>query len=264
MSYFLKFAVVLTVLLAIQSSSFLVGIVSFERNLPQLVNQLSDNFPAELTVTIKGGHASVNVPQPYFIPVTPVSHEGTPNLKHYLVIDTQTPYSSDQFTKYQSYAWLTKDTLFYYGNYSQMTDGRGDSAAGSVGDIRAVPLSNVSDMTINRDWVRGVLAKFEPWVRWLTPEFAALVLVFLYLIVLTKLIYLSLLAVGVWLIGALMRKGYTYGISYRVGLYAASLGFLLSEVAGAVRLHVPEFSVTALILFIVLVNLMAQPKKARI
>jgi len=260
MSYFLKLAMVLAVFLAIESGSFLIGIVKFERNLPQLVDNLADNFPADLDVTIKAGHASVNVPEPYFVPVQPLNSSDLPNLKHYLVIDTKTPYSSDQFQKYQSYAWLTKDTLFYYGNYSSSTTSSGTTS--SVNDVRAMPLSDFSDMSINREWVWGILTKIEPWVRWLTPEFAALVLVGLYVAVLAKLIYLAVLALAVWLIGAMMRKGYTYGAAYRVGLYAASLGFVLSGLAGALRLPVPTFSVSILTLVIVLVNLVGQRRKA--
>jgi len=257
-SYFLKLAVVLTVFLMLGSTDFLFGIVKFERNLPAVVTSLANNFPAELTITVKDGRASVNVLQPYFIPARP--GVGNSAVKHYLVIDTKTPFSPERFSTYQSFAWLTRDTLFYYGNYpSQPTLGRSHV---TVSDIRALPLSNLSDMTIDRRFVHRWLAMFEPWVRWLTPEFAALLITSMYVVVLSKLIYVFILAALVWVVAAVMRKNLDYMASYRSGLYAASLGFVLSGLAHIFKLPVPIFSVTLVSLLIVVVNLLRWPRVA--
>ena len=177
------------------------------------------------------------------------------------MIDTKTPYSSEQFASYKSLAWLTSDTLFYYSQSSSSSESGSKPVPSG---IRAMPLSDVSDMVIDRGKVHGWLTMFEPWVRWLTPVFVLLVIGGVYLAVLGKLIYLCFLAVLVWIVGKLLKKGFDYGASYRIGLYAASLGFLLSGLANAAKLHVPAFSVTVLSLVIVVVNLMQGSNQAEL
>jgi hypothetical protein len=253
LGFFMKLAVVLTLISLVGAGSFWLGMVQFERNLPDLVTKLSNNFPVELTITIKGGQASTNVTEPYFIPNDDINTQDS-KLKHWVVIDTKTPYSSEQFKQYSSFAWLTKDTLFYYGNYSESSDSSGNTSS-SLGEIRAMPLSDVSDMTIDRAKVHGWLAMFEPWVRVLTPVFALFVVGLVYVAVLFNLVYLFILACLVWVVGKCFKKNFNYGASYRVGLYAASLPFLLSGLANACRVHVPPFSVTILALIIVVANL---------
>jgi hypothetical protein len=260
LGFFMKFAVVLTLISLVGAGSFWLGIFQFERNLPDLVTQLSNNFPADLILTIKGGHASTNVTEPYFIPKDDIK-DSAPNFQHWIVIDTKTPYSSEQFANYKSFAWLTSDTLFYYSQYNS----KAETGAKTVpSEIRAMPLSDVSDMVIDRSKVHGWLTMFEPWVRVLTPVFALFVVGLIYVAVLFKLVYLFFLACLVWLVGRIMKKNFDYGASYRVGMYAASLPFLLSELANAVRLHAPTFSVTVLALLIVALNLLGGSKAAEL
>lgn len=252
--FFFKVALLLTALLVIGAFGGIVALINFERNAPQYMSDLGNNFPAGLVVTIKGGHATSNQVEPYRIP-TPTDANKDPQFTNLVVLDTKTPFSSRQLAEYDTYAWLGSDTLYYYGRYDQI------NGKTTASDVRALPLANVPDTVIDRAYIDGWLKKLEPWARGLAPVFALLVVGLMYVAVLFKLVYLLVLALLVWPLSHILRHGLKYGQAYVTGLYAASVPFIISSLADLIHHPLPNFGVTVLALVVVTVNLVRQPRR---
>jgi hypothetical protein len=257
--FFCLVAVVLTALAVGAAWSLLVSLVQFEANAPKYLDQIVKTYPAELSVVIKGGRASTNVAEPYFIAIPGDSAKDFGGLSHLIVIDTKTPYSSTQFNAYHAAAWLTSDSLFYYGQYSSSVSSGGPE----LSQIKAMALSEIPDMTIDQAYVRGVLEKFLPWVRALAPVLALVLVGFIYVGMLFKLVYFFVLAGLIWLVTKLARPALTYGQSYRVGVYAAVGPMIAAGVLGVFQVHLPLFSMTLIILVVAVLNLMRLPRSRR-
>lgn len=254
--YFFKLALLLTLLVVVSSIGFVGALINFEQNAPKYMNDLGNHFPAELALTIKNGHASSNVPEPYLVPIQGDSKTTDPQFRNFVVIDTKTPFSAEQFAKYQAYAWVNRDSLFYYSNASQTSAG-----ATTISEVRVLPLTNIPDTVIDRAYVNGLLAKVVPWLRGLAPVFALLIVGFIYIGVLFKLVYLFVLAALVWLLAKILGRGLSYGQAYVTGLYAATGGFILAGLGNAIHHSLPFLTVTVLALLVVGVNILHQPRR---
>ena len=174
-----------------------------------LDTELVTAYPQNLMISIHNGIVHTNVDEPYFIPLVFLD-----NRNNFIVIDTKTPFSQHQFDIYNSYVWLSKDTVFYKSDRN--------------GEIRAYDLSKVTDFTLNKEALQNFVNSVSPWIKFLTPALLLIIFIVLYLGYLFKLIYLFLLAFIFWLIAKKMLPGLSYANSYKVALHAVTLGFLIS------------------------------------
>lgn len=247
--FFLKVAVILTAIVVVAGWSVGLTLVNFERNTPQYLNDLVAKYPAELKVTIHDGHASSNVKEPYFVALPNGKSANDGNITNLVVIDTQTPFSSDQFAKYHAVAWLGSDSLYYYNHY--------DSNDRTVtSQVEVLSLKNVPNATIDRSFIHDNLQRIIPWARVLVPVAAVFLVGFIYVAMLVHLIYFLVLALVVMFLAWLVRRRINnYGAAYRVALYGATVPLIVSTLANVTPYHLPVFSVTILALLIVVVNL---------
>lgn len=243
-SYFLLLILLLTVL---KSASPIYNYLSSgQKQVSNFLNQAINFYPEELKIKIKNGKVSTNVQEPYFIPLTLNLDRKTSSV-NLAVIDTKTPFSTAQFNKYQTIAiaWITSDSVVT----------RDDK-----GQIRIYDLAQVSDLTINKQLVDTLLTKITPWFKLITPLVVTGILFGFFLLNALRLIYLLILAILVLLLTKIIKKPLSWRNSYKVGLYAMTLGFFVEIALGWFRLSGFPFMFTLITLLVVLVNFLNIPE----
>jgi uncharacterized RDD family membrane protein YckC len=219
----------------------------------KFVNQVKNFYPQDLEIKIKDGKVSTNVKEPYVVPVPWKYHDKNvkqtindfPNL---IVIDTKTPFSVDQFNQYNAYIWIARDSVFIKNN----------------GKIEANGLSKTPDTTINKTLVASIINKFLPYLIFINPLAIIMILIGIFLAHALRLIYLFILALLIWPLANILKKPLSYGESYRVGVYAITLGMLVELILGWSGSSGFPFMFTLVSLFVVLINFLQTPTQAQI
>lgn len=211
--------------------------VSLNKEIPTFISQAMSKYPKGLEVKITNGKATSNVSEPYFIKSSEKS-----GFSNFLVIDTKTPYSAQQFADYDAAAWLTRDTLFL--KESNQT--------------RVVDLRNVRNVTINESTINGWVQKLSPYF----PVIGVALIMFtglgLFLLYLSKLLYLFFLAVLIWAVGKIFKWNFKYGQSYRIGIFAITLSLFIDLIVTSTskwtHFNGFPFMFTIIALIIVVIN----------
>jgi len=234
LKYYLKFALIVSFVMTVVLSARIIPVVNdFLGNLDSNVGKY---YPAELIMTIKNGELSTNVKEPYF-------------MEDFLVIDTKTPFSAEQFAKYGDRVWLTKNEIIV--------------PKGSSGGLQIQPLKDIPDFVVTKDkvgsWLAiiGSKAGFVPYLL----VFAIFVLSFL--VFGWRMLYLLIFSLAIWLLAKILGfdiKG--YGGAYRVGLHAMTVPILLHSLLFVVtgRADLFAFDFTIVMLVIASLNLVATKK----
>lgn len=178
-------------------------------------------IPADLTITLDRGKISINQPEPYIIPTQKpedIQKCGTDQKclnkvpANAVVIDTKTPFSVEQFDKYNTLV-LVKDSMIV--------------GKKSGGQIEIIPNPKDVHLELNRNWAASLLVKYS-WIAWFIPV-AALVgsITILYVFNLFGYLLWALLVWGIlWVYGVKT----SFGKSYSVVLYT-SIIFMLFDIA---------------------------------
>lgn len=204
--YYIKFSLFLSVVMTVYLGIALVpqGIKFVKEHAPELVKSY---FPAELTINIEKGSASVNVKEPYIIAGKNGSQVALKEqgLESMLVIDTKNDFNKNKFEEYKTFALLTKTEIVTRGNNGQIT----------IQDLRAVP-----DASINQEWLLSWVEKTRDSLGYII--FFGLLGTFIAMLFgyLKYFIVLLLFALIPRLIAYLKKMPLSYGGAYRISLYA--------------------------------------------
>ncbi len=207
-----------------------------------LVNDAVSMYPKELEVTIQNGVAGTNVQEPFFIPLTNQATVDEVEYQNILVIDTQAPFSVNQFNEYRSIAWLTRDAFFFRSNRDRF-------------DIRSFDLTKINNLTINKDVVSSIVDNFKPYIKFIGPILLILIFIGTYLIFLFRLLYILILALIIWGITKLLKKKLTYGNSVKVGIFAMTLGLIVEIIISVLNIQSFPFMFSLITLAVVFINL---------
>ena len=219
---------------------------------PKILNY----YPSELVVTLKGGHVTTNVTEPYYLKMPPelqslASEKQFKEAENLLVINTQAPFSVDELKSYKTAILLTGDSLVYdNGN----------------GKIEIHSLAAMPDQEISQSTVADLLGKIQPFLKFLVP----LLVVGLFLVGL--LIYSNILVyllLGIFLVKLVLKLKKLPQVgwmqAYQIGLHAATLGILVVLI---LRLAAPgvyfPFLFTTLFIIALWTNLRPAPTEAKI
>lgn len=184
------------------------------------VDNLLSQFPAELTLTLKDGKVSTNVPEPYMIPVPP-SDRAT-GKTNFAVIDTKTVASAENFSKYSTILLITSDYIIGEKSNGQIT----------IQNFKGIP-----DMVLNRATITSFADKILPYLKIVIPLLLLLVFFgFLIGAYIANLVSLLLLTLIVWIVGKIRKTGITYGTYYKLGLYGVTPLVILSMISGLLNL----------------------------
>ncbi len=236
--YFLLLVLILT---AIKSLT-LIGPLIFELpNQIQIIIKESINcYPKDLEIKISNGQVSTNIKEPYFIDSCGIGPETNQPL---LVIDTTTPFSKTQLDQYKVTAWLTKDSIIY--KKSDL-------------ETRSYSLIEIKDFKLNKDSLDSLSNMISPWLKFVGPAVMFVAFIGIYLFYDIRLIYLLLLAAVLWLLSKLFKQTLSYGQSYKLGLYAITLGLivelLVSLTSNLTRFSGFPFMFTLITLGVVFIN----------
>lgn len=245
--YFLKLVVILAFIISA------VFTLKFVPVLTSAMNTLPSQFPADLAVTVLNGHASTNVSEPYFIPLTDDLRQGRDQPKNLLVIDTKAVADVATFEKYDTMVLLSKDFF--------VTQKGGTRSQGSY-EIQS--LKSFPDITVSQ-------AKISEWIgvarNWLVPTviigFIAGTILVSVVFIIGYLFELLLLSLLVFIINLIRKVPVTYGETYKLGLYALTGVVILDLLTVVSGIHLPGFVEFVLFLVIIFVNMkkfQPQPK----
>lgn len=236
--YFLLLVLILT---AIKSLT-LIGPLIFElpNQLQTVIKETVNCYPEDLEIKISSGQVTTNVKEPYFIDSCEMAQDTNQPL---LVIDTNTPFSKTQLDQYKTVAWLTKDSIVY--KKSDL-------------ETRSYSLTEIKDFKLNKAFVDSLSNMISPWLKFLGPALMFLAFIGIYLSYDFKLIYLLALAAVIWLLAKIFKKTLPYGQSYKLGLYAITLGLivelLVSLTSSLTQFHGFPFMFTIITLGVVFIN----------
>lgn len=219
----------------------------------QGIDKILNSYPENLELTFKDGQLTSNVEEPYFFPSEGIKKaldeksitvNGEDAPEYFVVIDTKTPFSLEQFKTYDSMVWLGKDTAYILKNGDEM---------------QSYPYGNELNQVVNRqtvnDTVNLVFAKIK------TPLIigGSILLVladfglFLYFFA-----YLAFAALLYFFFSHFAGIKHEYPDCYRIAVYAVTPAWILSLFIQILSLVVPfgmpPFLFTAVLLLTVYFN----------
>ena len=238
----------------------LIPIVKNWDTIDQSIQNALNVYPEDLVLTFQDGQMTSNQVEPYFIE----SKEIVPEQwredfmestsgefpKNIVVIDTVTPYTQEQYAAYDVLVWLSKDTVYIE-----------DEA------ITSRPLSDVPNAVVDKTFVDEKIAIWWGQMKTAIPFLVVLfIVVGVVAITLFRMIYSVILAVGVLIIGSIMKLNLDFEGSYKIALHVITLpSFLALAIMLTSRytgFYGFPFWFTLLSLLLVAVNLKNLPKKA--
>lgn len=236
--YFLLLVLILT---AIKSLT-LIGPLIFELpgQLQTVIKETVNCYPEDLEIKITNGQVTTNVQEPYFISSCGIESKTDQPL---LVIDTNAPFSKTQLDQYKTAVWLTKDSIVY--KKSDL-------------ETRSYSLTEIKDFKLNKASIDSLSNMISPWLKFAGPILLFLAFIGIYLSYDFRLIYLLFLAAVIWLLAKIFKKTLPYGQSYKLGLYAITLGLivelLVSLTGRLTQFHGFPFMFTLITLGVVFIN----------
>lgn len=218
-----------TFLLIIAWSIFVVLLpyLANKEKIESSVKEFLNFYPDELVITIQDGKASTNVEEPYFIPMSEVIPSGDwesnfngeeVNFEdmNLAVIDTKTPFSTEQFLEYKTVIWLTEDTVYVPGE--------------SEGSFESFPLSALEqDIVVDKALADQGLQILLDKVMQIVPLLIVPMFIFVFIgLMIFRMIYLLVYALAQLIIFSIMKLPYDYAAAYKVGFYSTTLSSVVT------------------------------------
>lgn len=215
LKYFYKLAALLALLYTIIAAiTFGPQAQGFLKNVS---SRVLNYYPENLEIKIEKGMASTNMPEPYTLPwpseLPSSAQRSNRSYANLLIIDTQTPFSIDQFKRYDTLAWLLKDSLVVIGDNEQ---------------IRIQGLEKFPNTTLTKSKVQFFVNKVEPFLRAVTPLLVIMIFIALLFFFSFQLVYLLFGALVIWIAVKIKKYPLMYGKAYQVGLHAITLPLLVN------------------------------------
>src|SRR3989338_1252226 len=210
LKYYSALALFVALLLTIVSSIPLVPEVS--RAVREFPEKFFAYYHDQLEVKIEKGIVTSNVSEPYVLPDPAAAGQATGEQGAFLIIDTKTPFSLEQFRAYKTLTWLGEKQI-------AMDDGGGG--------VRIVPFTENTTLTINEGTIRGFEQRLRPFYKFIAALVVGVIFLGLLIGFCFNFVYLFFCALLIFLLGRLMKRHWSYGTCYRIGLHAITLPFLI-------------------------------------
>ncbi len=194
-------------------------------------------YPAELTLTVKGGVISSNVTEPYFIKAEG-DKEGRENL---VVIDTKNDFNRELFTKYDVGVWVGKDFAVSAKRKSSV----------EITDLKQMP-----DFVLNQEKLTSWADKIGSYHFLLSIGLFFLIFFAFMGFFTLKLIWLFIMALIIFLYCKARKISMSYKKSYQIALHAVTVPVILSSIFIISGIQEPfTFFFTLILLAIALANI---------
>ena len=224
-SYSLKYYLLLALLMA----AVITGVLSFtfvpkaKVFIETLGPKIVSGYPEELAITVDKGKVSTNVEEPYYIRMPEslksnddfdVNGEKMEKFENLLVIDTKSNFSVEQFLSYKTFALLTENALVTANNEQ----------------ISIQPIDSNVDFYLDKTVLAMYAGKLQSFMKFVTPVLIVGIFVGGFLLSTSKLLYLLLGALIIWLIAKIKKMDIKYSKAYQLGLHLMTLGVILSPI----------------------------------
>lgn len=207
-------------------------------------------YPDELVITAKSGVISTNVPEPYFIKLPAEFRNEFQNSKNDLktspdfskienifVIDTVSPFTIDLFKSYKTFILISRESVAFYDNEAVKIQSLGQEASG----------------VLTKAKISGALAAIMPFIKIMPVVLIPIALFFSFIgFIFGNMIYLIFGAFVIWIFAQVIKRNWSYGKSYQIGLHAITLGVILDA---AISQFYPIMEFPFLFTFLMLVIL---------
>lgn len=198
-------------------------------------------FPDDLEIKISAGEVSTNVEEPYFIAdCDPLSDVGGMKIA---VVDTKTPFAQAKFEEYNTFVWVTKDSVSIKDKDYQ---------------TRIYSLKGAQNFTLTKQSIDSFYNKFSPYLKWVGPALLVLTFLGIYIVYLLRLIQLLITSALIWLLGKIFKHELNYSSAYKIGIFAATLGLILDTLVGFAsqwtKFYGFPFMFTVITLGVVIIN----------
>lgn len=241
--YYLKAILALAVFATLVFAIFILPqAIQFMKNgAPALIQRY---YPSQLEVRVEKGTASINSPEPYFIPgernTLDALSDGE-SLDNMLVIDTRSDFDKKIFEEYKTFAFLTNHSFVTRGERGQIT----------IQDLREVP-----SMTITME---NLLSFAEKTQKYLPLAILLATLAIFLLLLLGYVVYLVpllLFALIPFFLGWMKGVSLSYRDAYAMSLYAVVPGLVLKTLFNLSGFFwVPAYLSLLVFMLIVVINM---------
>lgn len=198
--YFFLFILLLTIIRAVSLYNPLVN--EAPKALKKSVEELVNCYPNNLDVNISKGEASTSAKQPYFLSCDkskPASQSA------FLVIDTNTPFPKEKFDEYKTPMYLTKNAFVAKKNDLE---------------TNTYSLEKVRDLKINKNEINNVYQKALSYFIYIGPGLLSVVSIFIYIGYISRLLYLLVFTLLIFLISNYMKRNFSYLQIYKISIFA--------------------------------------------
>lgn len=240
--YYVKFSLLFSVVMTVALGVLLIpqGITFMNKYAPAMVKSY---FPADLSIHVEKGVASVNVIEPYIVPAKDASQTflNEQGLVNMLVIDTKSDFDKKKFEEYKTFALLTKTEIATQSDRGQIT----------IQDLRVFPT-----LTINQEWLLSLIEKVRSSLGYII--FFGLIGTFIAVLFgyLKYLLVLFLFALIPLFIAYMKKTLLSYGGAYRMSLYAIVPALALKTFLNIMGvLFLPAYFTLLVFMLIVAVNM---------
>jgi len=241
--YFFKLILISALILTIIYGIIYIPKVAFFLS-PSNVESMIKMYPQDLAVTIKDGHASTNVKEPYIVafPALPKSSASVASAqpKNLVVIDTVDDFSMDAFAKADTAIMLTKDYLI--------------SRRDSTGQISVQKLQSMPNVVIDRAKISDWAGKIQPYLFIFIPLMMIGMYIGLFVaLTASNLFFLLIISLIGMLIAAIRKMPLKYGQTYKLGLYLITSVILVDIIFAIFSIHIAWY-ISILIYILVFIN----------
>lgn len=206
-------------------------------------------YPRGLELNIKNGQLSTNVKEPYVFELDK-NMRGVGEKRHFMVIDTQG--TIEDYPYYNAYVLATKNAVVYPSK----------SRNNQINETSVFYFRDIKqDVKIDEKVVDGIIDKIRPYaakavffVDWFVGIGLVALLVFGSVFWTASIMFgLLLLNVIIWIVSKLMRRPYSYGDLYRMGMHAVTWPIIFSEAVFLLKLPIPNLYALIFLIFMIIV-----------
>jgi len=230
------------------AGSYLKNRHQIQPRIDKFMIEAQNFYPKDLEIKIRNGQLSTNAQEPFFFDL---DNRVTADLRrHFLIIDTKG--SIENYPNYNTYILATKNAVVYpsksENNQIEQT---------SVFYFRDLK----QNFTINKGIFDNLLNIVRPYTFRALFYIDSVALIFLFFFLVFGSLFwtngimfgLLFLTFFIWIVNLIFKKQYSYGSLYKIGMHAVTWPIVISEIAGYLKLPLPNLYAIVFFLWMLVV-----------
>lgn len=211
-------------------------------------------YPDELVLTFENGIAHSNVPEPYYVPYPSswklTAAQSDERMPQYLaIIETGKPLSEARLFAPDAPSAVVR----LYADGIVIIDENGGYRAQPFTEMTGNP-APAGVFVLSETQVKAFLDEARGYFGYVAPIIVAMIFVGLLFFYGFVFVWVAFVALFIVFLGRLMKKGWTYAESFKLGLYSATLPLLLFSAIPPIAAFLGVMGFSALMLGVLVVN----------